>query len=360
MSADDGFSQPQFLLPQAEKEARLHRQLLELIRHHCAGCPPYAALVQALYPHWQASAHPVGLPMVPASLFKTMSLATQTGHPTVTTLTSSGTSGRAVSRISVDAETADRQARAMSAALQPVLGRQRLPMLILDSRTVLGGSGRINARAAGILGLMRFGRDHVFALNEAMECDATAIDGFLSRHGRGPFLMFGFTFMVWAHFFEAIRHRGLDLSQGILVHGGGWKAMIDRRVDNAEFRTAFQTATGLRRIHDFYGMAEQMGTLFVEGDDGLLYAPDFADIIIRDPVTLAPLPVGETGVIQVLSLVPRSYPGNSVLTEDMGIVVHVDQPASAGRLGKAFRVLGRVPQAEIRGCGDTFAQGIRA
>ncbi|KAF0222130.1 MAG: hypothetical protein FD176_2892 [Rhodospirillaceae bacterium] len=359
MSAEDSFAQPQFALPQAAKEARLHHGLAEAIRHHCAGCPPYAALVHALYPHWQASARLTDLPMVPASLFKSMTLTTQTGHPVVTTLTSSGTSGRAVSRISVDAETADRQAKAMSAALQPVLGRQRLPMLILDSQTVLGGGG-INARAAGILGLMRFGRDHVFALNAAMECDSAAIDGFLSRHGRAPFLMFGFTFMVWAHFFAAIRDQGLDLSQGILVHGGGWKAMTDRSVDNAVFRAAFQAATGLRRIHDFYGMAEQMGTLFVEGDDGLLYAPDFADVIIRDPVTLAPLPVGETGVIQVLSLVPRSYPGNSVLTEDLGRVVHVDQPVSAGRLGKAFRVLGRVPQAEIRGCGDTFAQGIRA
>lgn len=360
MSADDSFAQPQFTLPQADKEARLLHGLTEAIRHHCAGCPPYAALVHALYPHWQDSAQLTALPMVPASLFKSMTLSTQTGRPTVTTLTSSGTSGRAVSRISVDGETADRQAKAMSAALQPVLGRQRLPMLIIDSQTALGGGGRINARAAGILGLMRFGRDHVFALNEAMECDITAIDGFLSRHGQAPFLMFGFTFMVWAHFFEAIRHRGLDLSHGILVHGGGWKSMIDRRVDNAVFRSALQTSTGLRHIHDFYGMAEQMGTLFVEGDDGLLYAPDFADIIIRDPVTLAPLPIGETGVIQVLSLVPRSYPGNSVLTEDMGVVVHVDQPASAGRLGKAFRVLGRIPRSEIRGCGDTFAQGIRA
>lgn len=357
MSADDSFAQPQFTLPQADKEARLHRNLCQAIRHHCAGCPPYAALVHALYPHWRTSALLTDLPMVPASLFKSMTLTTQTGRPTVTTLTSSGTSGRTVSRMGIDAETADRQAKAMSAALQPVLGRQRLPMLILDSQSVLAGGGRINARAAGILGLMRFGRDHVFALNAAMECDSAAIDGFLSRHGQGPFLMFGFTFMVWTHFFEVIRDRGLDLSQGVLIHGGGWKAMTDRSVDNGVFRAAFQAATGLRRIHDFYGMAEQMGTLFVEGDDGLLYAPDFADIIIRDPRTLVPLPVGETGVIQVLSLVPRSYPGNSVLTEDLGLIVHVDQPASAGRLGKAFRVLGRVPQAEIRGCGDTFAQG---
>jgi hypothetical protein len=90
----------------------------------------------------------------------------------------------------------------------------------------------------------------------------------------------------------------------------------------------------------------------------LLYAPPFADVIVRDPVTLEEVPPGATGVLQLVSALPSSYPGHSVLTEDLGVVEHVDRD-TCGRLGKAIRVIGRVPRAELRGCGDTHAAGVR-
>ena len=47
-----------------------------------------------------------------------------------------------------------------------------------------------------------------------------------------------------------------------------------------------------------------------------------------------------------------SYPGHSLLTEDMGAILGVDD-CPCGRKGKYFRIDGRIPQAEIRGCSDT-------
>jgi len=111
---------------------------------------------------------------------------------------------------------------------------------------------------------------------------------------------------------------------------------------------------GIRHIHNFYGFVEQLGSIFVEADDGLLYAPNYADVIVRDPATLQPLPVGETGLLQVVSLLPKSYPGHSILTEDLGIVERVDN-SSIGRMGKGIRVLGRLPASELRGCSDVIA-----
>ena len=63
--------------------------------------------------------------------------------------------------------------------------------------------------------------------------------------------------------------------------------------------------------------------------------------------------MGEEGVIQTISLLPTSYPGHSVLTEDMGAVVTVDAGVD-GRLGKAVRIIGRVKKAELRGCSDVI------
>jgi hypothetical protein len=54
-----------------------------------------------------------------------------------------------------------------------------------------------------------------------------------------------------------------------------------------------------------------------------------------------------------LSLLPHSYPGHSILTEDIGKLVGVDT-CPCGRKGKYFKIFGRIKNAEIRGCSDTI------
>jgi hypothetical protein len=201
---------------------------------------------------------------------------------------------------------------------------------------------------------MTFGGAHTFALDDALRLRADAVEQFLARYGHAPFLLFGFTFLAWHALVEQLAPGTLDLSQGILVHSGGWKKLLDRAVDDTTFKHRLAHTTQLSRVQNFYGMVEQVGGVFLEGDDGLLYPPDFADVLIRDPRTLQVVPHGVEGVIQVVSLLPTSYPGHSILTEDRGVVVHENAP-NAARRGKAFRVLGRVARAELRGCSDVIA-----
>jgi len=130
--------------------------------------------------------------------------------------------------------------------------------------------------------------------------------------------------------------------------------VVGRQVDNAPFKAGRAAATGRTRVVNFYGLVGQVGSLFLEGDAGLLYPPAFADVIIRDPLTLAPAPTGTPGVIQCLSALPTSYPGHSILTEDLGVIERVDG-GPGDRHGNALRVLGRLPRAELRGCSDTHA-----
>jgi hypothetical protein len=227
-------------------------------------------------------------------------------------------------------------------------------MIVVDTNAVLKNRTEFSARGAGILGMMNFGRQHLFALDEDMRLDVAGVQAFLSRYTGSPFLMFGFTFMVWRYFALAAADLGLDLSNGILIHSGGWKKMQENAVGNAEFKAALAAGTGLRRIYNFYGLVEQVGGVFLEGEDGYLYPTNFTDIIIRDPVTWSEAAPGVPGVVQVLSALPLSYPGHSILTEDLGILQGVDDSA-CGRRGKYFSIIGRVPQAELRGCSDTHA-----
>ena len=294
--------------------------------------------------------------MAAGRAFKSHRLASIPESEVAVTLTSSGTTGQQPSRILLDRATARLQSRALAHTMAGILGPERLPMLIVDRASVLSKRSEFSARGAGILGMMNFGRQHVFALDDGMRLDWGAVRDFLRRHGGGRFLMFGFTFIVWRHFFLEAERAGLDVSNGILVHSGGWKKMTEQAVSNSEFRRRLRSGVGLSRVYNFYGMVEQVGGVFLEGDDGFLYPTNFTDVIVRDPRTWAPAPVGTSGVIQVLSALPLSYPGHSILTEDLGVIHGVDD-STCGRRGKYFTVLGRVPHAELRGCSDTFAEG---
>ena len=52
--------------------------------------------------------------------------------------------------------------------------------------------------------------------------------------------------------------------------------------------------------------------------NGNIHASHVSDVVIRNLKTLKPEPDGATGLIQLFSTVQKSYPGHSLLTEDVG------------------------------------------
>jgi len=345
------FSAPQYSMPRATKREVLVEELAALTRRHCERCSAYARIVQVLHPAQDFSSLET-LPFLPASLFKTHRLTSVEPAKVIKTLTSSGTTGQAVSRIELDAETADLQSRALNAILRDLVGPRRLPMLIVDSKATISNRAEFSARGAGIAGMMPLGRDHLFVLDEGMALDRSALKAFLAKHSSQPILIFGFTFMVWKYLYQAVSDGEFDLSTAVLIHSGGWKALADQAVDNGEYKHRLRRRLGLGRIHNFYGMVEQTGSIFVEREDGLFYPSNFSEVLVRDVTTGEVLSQGEPGVLQVFSVLPRSYPGHSILTEDIGTI---HDPATG-----AFSVAGRIPSAELRGCSDTHAAVVQA
>jgi hypothetical protein len=339
-----------FTLPQAVKEEVLLTDLTALVEHHRSRSEPYARILAA---SGCSSASSVAeLPWLPVRLFKNLELKSIPDDEVFKVLTSSGTTGE-VSRIYLDKAAAATQTRQLGATVQAVLGPKRLPMLLVDTKAMLKDRRSFSARGAGVLGMSTFGRDHVWALDDDGRVDLGAIRGFLAKHGDAPFLIFGFTYLVWLHLYEVARENGLDLGNGILIHSGGWKKLVDQAVSPSAFRARL-AEVGLVRTHNFYGMVEQIGTIFLEGPSGgSLYCPDFADVIVRDPVSWRELPPGEPGLLEVVSTLPTSYPGHVLLTEDLGVVHGIDD---GDWPGKRFSVIGRLPRAEARGCSDTYRE----
>lgn len=206
------------------------------------------------------------------------------------------------------------------------------------------------------MGFSLFGSQRFFALDESMDLKTDHLFEFVHKNEGSRVLVFGFTFMVYQHFLEQLAALGkrLDLLDAVLIHGGGWKNLQKKSVSPVLFRETIKKICGITNVHDYYGMAEQTGSIFMECEKGHLHAPVYADIIIRNPNNFSICGFGEPGIIQALSVIPESYPGHSLLTEDEGILIGEDD-CPCGRMGKYFQVTGRLKEAEMRGCSDTYA-----
>jgi hypothetical protein len=348
---------PPFSLGQAEKRARLLPMLRALTEHHAARCIPYRNVLDRVFGGADRLCieRLEDVPFLPVTLFKTHTLSSVPESEVVKVLTSSGTTGQQPSRVFLDAETASVQAAVLVKVAQHFLGKDRLPMVILDHPGVVRDRRGHSARGAGILGMAQFGHRPFYALREDMSLDEEGLVAYLNQAAGRRVLMFGFTFMVWQYLVLALERGGrkLNLAGGILVHSGGWKKLQDAAVDPRVFRERVQASTGVEQVINFYGMVEQVGGVYFENPRHHLQAPIYSEVIVRDPVSLEPVPDGQPGLIQVLSCLPTSYPGHSLLTEDLGVIRGAD-PEGTGMGGRSFDILGRVPKAELRGCSDTF------
>ena len=100
-------------------------------------------------------------------------------------------------------------------------------------------------------------------------------------------------------------------------------------------------------------MTEQLGTIYPDCSEGNKHVSAYSEIFIRNTDTLEIEEIGTSGFIQLVSPIPQSYPGISLLSDDIGKIIGVDDCA-CGRKGKYFRFEKRTEKADIKGCGDTI------
>lgn len=346
-----------YSLNKPDKENILNPYLTSLSRHHYEHCKLFKKMMDGIGFDIQKDYHYQDLPFLPVRLFKMFDLCSVPKEEVVKTITSSGTSGQAVSRIFLDRDTSASQTKTLTKIVSSFIGTQRVPMIIIDSESVVKDRNLFSARGAGILGFSIFGSKRMYALNEKMELNIDQIQSFIEQHKGERIFLFGFTFMVYQHFYKELVKNNikLDLSNAALIHGGGWKKLASESVSSEEFRQKLQSVCGIRSVHDYYGMVEQTGTIYMECEYGHFHTQVYSDIIVRRAHDFSIANVGENGIIQALSILPKSYPGHSLLTEDEGVLLGEDD-CSCGRLGKYFKIIGRLKNAEIRGCSDTYAE----
>lgn len=344
-----------YSLSKEKKQAIYELGLNELMCKHYNQCKPYNNMLNNLDYRLNKQYKVEEIPFLPVRLFKQYELCSVSKEEIVKTMTSSGTTGQQVSRIFLDRRTSTNQTKALAKICSEFLGTKRLPMLIIDNKSVVKDRRLFSARGAGILGFSMLGRDVTYALDDHMNLDIEVVQSFLEKHKDEDIFVFGFTFMIWEHFYKALAQSNttIDLSKGIMFHGGGFKKLMDQAVDNETFKEKLKSICHIQKVYNYYGMVEQTGSIFMECEHGHLHASIFSDILIRNPKDFSVCKAGEKGLVQLVSLLPESYPGHSLLSEDIGELIGEDI-CPCGRLGKTFKLHGRIKQAEVRGCSDTY------
>lgn len=354
---EDFFQYDPYFLDRKAKRELLSKRERELTRLHYENCKEYRRILETMGFDITADVDYDEIPFLPVSLFKKVALKSIPDQDVFKVMTSSGTTGQAVSKIYLDRETSSLQQKVLAKIFSSFTGASRMPMIIIDCPSVIKNRAMFSARGAGILGFSMFGTKKVYALNDDMSLNLEAVQTFVEEHKDKPILLFGFTFMIWQHFYRELAKlpaMTLDLSNGILIHGGGWKKLVSENISTEMFKEALRNSCGIKSVHDYYGMVEQTGCIYMECECGHLHTSIFSDVITRRSEDFSKCDFGEKGIIQVISSIPQSYPGHSLLTEDEGIVLGEDD-CPCGRKGKYFKIIGRLKNAEIRGCSDTYA-----
>ena len=92
----------------------------------------------------------------------------------------------------------------------------------------------------------------------------------------------------------------------------------------------------------------------LECDRNNYHASNYSSIFVRD-AGLGVSKVGETGVLHTLSFIQTSYPGISILTQDLGKKIFSSKGGcQCGTPGPIVRIEGRIHEAGVKGCSDSI------
>jgi len=356
-------SADQFKIPQKEKEAKLIPIFKEQIKNQINN----SENLKSFYNKFRVKIDEIksleDIPPIPVNMFKKFDLITCKKEDIIRTLHSSSTTTGIPSKIYIDKTTAFRQTRSFISTIKNFIGKERRPLLIIDTEEVnKAKAATITARGAAIRAIANFSNKRAYILdikNGDLEVNLKKLKDFCEKFKGQEILVYGFTYILWSRFYKVLKEKEISLNfpKVKILHSGGWKKLTEQKVDkmtfNSEIAKLFNTKP--ENVLDFYGMVEQVGIVFVDCEEGWKHVPDFAELIIRDFYTMKENGPRNPGLIEIMSILPTSYPGQALLTEDVGELIGIDD-CPCGRKGKYFTFRQRVQRVELRGCGDTFAE----
>jgi len=163
-----------------------------------------------------------------------------------------------------------------------------------------------------------------------------------------PVRIFGIPSFIY-EFLDELKESVRLPPRSWMVTGGGWKAAEDKRVSRESFRELASKMLGLpsENIRDGYGMAEHCAP-YLECRKHRFHVPVYNRVFARDPVTLAVLPPGQPGLLELITPWNAMMPNLAILSTDMGRIDAGRCPC--GYNSPTFTLLGRGGLTKHKGC----------
>ena len=347
-------SQNAFSLEPLIKSKFFKKNLNLLTSFHYKRSNLYKRYLDGLNYHIKPNKNLSEIPFLPVRLFKDFDFLSIKKKEIFKTLFSSGTTSGNLSKIYIDKINALNQIKVLHKIFNNVIGTSRIPMLVVDKKNTSLDRNSFNASSAAIKGFSIFANEIVYLLNEEGNIDYKILSNFLKKNHNKKFLIFGFTSNIYLNLIKKLEIKKIDInsfSKAFLIHGGGWKNIEEKKISRNKLNSNLNKKLGIKNVRNYYGLVEQIGSIFFECKCGYFIASNYSDIIIRDK-NLNICKKGETGLVQLISLLPTSYPGHSILTEDVGEIIN-DNKCKCYGYGTRFLIHGRLKNAELRGCSNT-------
>lgn len=300
------------------------------------------------------------IPFIPNAVFKNVELKSNNKETKI--ISSSGSSGKNKSSISLDSVTSGLQKKSLAKILKSTIGQDRRVFFIADAEPSENfGKKLVSARYAGMAGYLLASkeRNYLFNLNKKneLEVNEDVLKKLNKLIDKEPIVIIGYTYIIYDHL---IHNKKIKLKNSTshkntkFVHFGGWKKLHNKKVTKSEFNRQVMRKFKIEssNILDIYGFSEQLGTVYVSKGLGGCEVSNFSHVLVRDPKSLKVVEDGNVGFMQFLSILPLSYPGISILNDDMG---YISKRVTYKNIEKIeFKVHSRLDKLEPRGCGDTL------
>ena len=342
-----------FNFKKKERNSFFKKKLFEMIKFHQKNCKDYFSILKNLNFQFSKKTKITDIPAIPVSIFKDNKLYSCKEKKIIKKLLSSGTTGNKQSQIFLDATNSKVQTKVLVQIMEYFFGKKRMPMLIIDKKFEYQDRTKLSASQAAVNGFSILAKKTYFALHSNGQINLEEIKKFMEEFADEEKIVFGFTNKVFEFFLEKQNlFEDMQFKNCMLLHGGGWKKIESKSMSPKKFKSELKKRYNFKKILNYYGLIEQTGSIFVECNKcDSFKCSIYSDVYVRDENLKIEQQHNKEGLIQLMSLLPSSYPGNNILTEDLGLICS-SKTCKCKFKGKRFKIIGRSKESEVRGCAN--------
>jgi phenylacetate-coenzyme A ligase PaaK-like adenylate-forming protein len=313
---------------QISSNEQFERVALEIFRYQANNIPIYKEYIDRLGREVETIDSIDKIPFLPIQFFKTKEVKPIDANTEVI-FTSSGTTGDQTSRHYI--ASSELYTKSFTTAFNTFYGNPSEYCILALLPSYLERQGSSLVYMVDTLIKLSNHSESGFFLNE-FDILAERLKR-LDKQGQ-KCLLIGVSFAL----LDFTEKHQFKLSNTIVMETGGMKGRR-KEIVREDLHKQLCDAFGLESIHSEYGMTELLSQAYSNGK-GIFHCPPWMKIVIRDPYDpFTTLPNQKSGAINIIDLA-NIYSCSFIQTEDLGRVYD----------NNSFEVLGRMNDAQLRGC----------